>query len=112
MVPTFTSNIPYPILIHVQNLTLNVQQSIYPSTIPKWPCNKPFVPPISIPIIANLIEQNLVGFPNSMFPFVGPYPPFFGFGYNGMGSVPTMWPLMFGPFANIIAAPKLVSGVA
>jgi hypothetical protein len=47
-----------------------------------------------------------------MFPFVGPYPPFFGFGYNGMGSVPTMWPLMFGPFANIIAAPKLVSGVA
>jgi hypothetical protein len=47
-----------------------------------------------------------------MFPFVGPYPTFFGFGYNGMGSVPTMWPLMFGPFVNIIVAPKPVPGVA
>ncbi len=47
-----------------------------------------------------------------MFPFVGPYPPFFGFGYNGMRNVPTMWPLMFGPSANIITAPKPISKVA
>jgi hypothetical protein len=58
------------------------------------------------------MEQNLVGFPNSMFPHVGPYTPYFGYDYNGIRSVPTTWPPMFDPFVNITTPPKLVSRVA
>jgi len=43
------------------------------------------------------MEQNLVGFPNSMYLHVGTYTPYFGYSYKGVGGVPTMWPLMFDP---------------
>jgi hypothetical protein len=58
------------------------------------------------------MEQNLVGFKNSMFLHVGPYTSYFGYGYGGIGSVFTMWPLMFDPFANVTAPLKLILGIA
>jgi hypothetical protein len=57
------------------------------------------------------MEQNLVGFPNSMYPYVGPYTPYFGFGYVGIKGVPIMWPPMSNPLVNPMASPKLVSGI-
>jgi len=57
------------------------------------------------------MEQNLAGFPNSMFPCVGPYTPYFAFGYGGTGSAFIIWLLMFNLFASIMAPPKLVSGI-
>jgi hypothetical protein len=57
------------------------------------------------------MEQNLVGFPNSMYPHVGTYIPYFGYGYGDMGSVPTMWPLMFDPSPNLTKPPKLILGI-
>jgi hypothetical protein len=57
-------------------------------------------PLIFVPLTGNVMEQNLVGFPSSMFPHVGPYTPYFGFGYDGIGSAPTMWPLMSNPLPN------------
>jgi hypothetical protein len=47
-----------------------------------------------------------------MFLHVGPYRPYFGFGYSGMGSVPTMWLPMSSPFINITTTPKPIFGVA
>jgi hypothetical protein len=38
-------------------------------------------PLIFVPLIGNVMEQNFVGFPSSMFPHVGPYTPYFGSGY-------------------------------
>jgi hypothetical protein len=46
-----------------------------------------------------------------MYPHVGPCTPYFGFGYGGIGSVPTMWPPISNPLANFIAPPKLVLGI-
>jgi hypothetical protein len=43
---------------------------------------------------------------------IGPYTPFFGFGYGGIGNVLTMWPPMFDPLINPTASPKLVSRIA
>ncbi len=43
---------------------------------------------------------------------IGPYTPYFGFSYGGVGGVPTMWPPMSNPLANPMASPKLVSGIA
>jgi hypothetical protein len=38
-----------------------------------------------------------------MYPHVGPYTPYFGFGYGGIGRVPIGWPPMFNPLTNPIA---------
>jgi hypothetical protein len=54
------------------------------------------------------MDQNLVGFPNSMYLHVGPYTPYFGFGYEGVKGVPTMWPPMSDPLANLTASQKPV----
>lgn len=47
-----------------------------------------------------------------MFPFVGPYTPYFGFDYGGIRNVSTMWPQMYVPFTNIRVGSKQVSRVA
>jgi hypothetical protein len=57
------------------------------------------------------MEQNLVGFPNSMYPHVGPYTPYFGFGYKGIGGVPTMWPPMSDPLTNLTTSPKPILAI-
>jgi hypothetical protein len=57
------------------------------------------------------MEKNLVYFPNSMYPHVGPYTPYFGFSYEGIRSVPTIWPLMSNPLTNPTLTPKLVLGI-
>jgi hypothetical protein len=97
----------YPISIHVQSLVLNVQKLVYPFALPKSPHKNSFIQPILIPITENMIESIPVGFPNSVFPHVGPYIPYFGFGHDGMGNVPIMWPQVFNPFANITTTLKL-----
>jgi hypothetical protein len=79
---------------------------VCPSAPLKSPHKKSFIPHVSVLITGNVIEQNPIGFPNSMFPHVGPYKPYFGYGYSGMGSVPTMWLLMFSPFVKITTTPK------
>ncbi len=53
----------------------------------------------------------MVCFPNSMYPHVGPYTPYFGSSYEGIGSVPTIWPPMSNPLANPTSTPKLVLGI-
>jgi len=47
-----------------------------------------------------------------MYPHVRPYTPYFGYGYRGIRSAPTMWPPMSNPLANPIAPPKLVLKIA
>jgi hypothetical protein len=79
---------------------------VYPSTLPNQASKKPLIPPIFVPLIGNIMEQNPIGFPNSMYLCVGPYTPYFGFGYGNIRSVPTMWPCMFDPLINPKASPK------
>ncbi len=66
----------------------------------------------TIPLTENVMEQNPIGFPNWMYPHVGPCTPYFDFGYGGIKSVPTMWPPISDPLINLIAPPKLVMGIA
>jgi hypothetical protein len=54
---------------------------------------------LSLPFIGNVIEQNLVGFPNSMYHHVG-CTPYFGSGYRGIGCVFIVWPSMFDPLVK------------
>ncbi len=90
----------YLVLIPIQNLASNIQNSVYYLTLPNVPCKKLVIPLVSIMLTKKVMEPNLVGFPNSMYPHVGPYTPYFGFGYGGIKGVPTMWPPMSNPLAN------------
>jgi hypothetical protein len=47
-----------------------------------------------------------------MYFHVGPYTPYFGSIYRGIGSAPTMWPPMFNPLTNPIAPPKPILKIA
>jgi hypothetical protein len=47
-----------------------------------------------------------------MYPHVGPYTPYFGFGYEGIRRAPTMWPPMSNPLVNPMVPPKLILGFA
>jgi hypothetical protein len=58
------------------------------------------------------MEKNPIGFPNSMYLHVGPYTPYFGYGYGGIGSVPTMRPPMSDPLANPRHHQKPILGIA
>jgi hypothetical protein len=58
------------------------------------------------------MEQNPIGFPNSMYLHVGPYIPYFGSSYKGIGGVPIMWPPMSDPLINPMISPKLVPRIA
>jgi len=69
---------PYLVSLTISTLVLNVQNLMYISTLPNVACKKPILPHVSIPLIGNVIEQNLVGFPNSMYHHVQPYTPYFG----------------------------------
>ncbi len=68
----------YLISIPIQNLGPNIQILIYSLTLPNINCREPFIPPFFVPLIINVMEQNLIDFPNSMYPHVGPYTPYFG----------------------------------
>jgi hypothetical protein len=96
--------------LHVQSLVSNVQNLIYPSTPLNVTCR--VIPHVPIPFTKNVMEQNLVGFPNSMYPHVGPYTPYFGYGYKGIRSAPTMWPPMSNPLANPTTLPNPNLGIA
>jgi hypothetical protein len=95
----------------IQIFVHNVQNSIYLLTLPNVACKKPVIPLVSVQFIENIMEQNPVGFPNSMYLHVGPYTPYFAYGYGGIRSAPTIWPLMSNPLTNPMA-PKLVLGIA
>jgi hypothetical protein len=74
---------PYPIFIHVQNPIFNIQNIVYSLALPNVTCRELIVPLVFVSFIKNVMEQNLVGFPNSMYLHVGPYTPYFGYGYRG-----------------------------
>ncbi len=90
---------PYPVSLPVQSLIPNVQNLVYPSTLSNVACRESV---IFVPFTKNIMEKNLVIFPNSMYPHVEPYTPYFGFGNTDIGSVPTMWPSMSNPLANLV----------
>jgi hypothetical protein len=58
------------------------------------------------------MEQVLVGFPNLMYLHVGPYTPYVGSSYGGIGSVPTIWPPMSDPLTNPTASPTPILKIA
>jgi hypothetical protein len=60
---------------------------LYLLVIPNVICKEPIIPLVFVPLIKNVMEQHLVSFPNSMYFHVGPYTPYFGYGYEGIGSV-------------------------
>jgi len=103
---------PYLVSLTVQSLILNVQNSIYPLALPNVACREPIIPPISIPLTRNVMEQNLIGFPNSMYPHVGPYTPYFSSGYRGIRSVHIMWLLVSNPLTNLATPLKPISKIA
>jgi hypothetical protein len=47
-------------------LVSNIQNPIYSSALPNVICRKLVIPLVSVPFIGNVMEQNIVGFPNSM----------------------------------------------
>ncbi len=65
---------PYLVSLIFQSLIPNIQNLIYPSTLPNVACKELVIPPISVPFTENVVEQN------SMCPHVGPYTPYFGYG--------------------------------
>jgi hypothetical protein len=91
------------VLVPIQNPVSNIQNSIYFLALPNVPCKDLVIPLVSILLTKNVMEQN------SMYPHVRPYTPYFGFGYGGIGGVPTMWPLMSNPSANPTSSPKPIS---
>jgi hypothetical protein len=99
---------PYPVLVHVQSFVLIL---VYFSTLPNVPYKEPIIPLVFVTLTGNVIEQNLVGFPNLMYPHVGPYTPYFGFSYKGVECDPIMWPPMSDPLANFMTSPKPVLGI-
>jgi hypothetical protein len=68
----------------------NVKNLVYFLALPNVACKKPIIPLLSVPLTRNVMEQNPIGFPNSMYLHIGPYTPYFGFGYKGIRSVRTM----------------------
>jgi len=80
--------------------------------LPNVACRELVIPQISIPLTKNVVEQNLVGFPNSMYPHVGPYTPYFGSSYKGIKSDCTMWPPMSDPLVCPTTPPKLILRIA
>jgi len=69
-------------------------------------------PLVSIPFVGNVMEQNPIGFPKLMFLHVGPYAPYFGSSYGGIGSALVMWFPISNPLVNMITPFKPILGVA
>ncbi len=78
----------YPISIHVQSPIPNIQNLVYSLALPNVVCIKSVIPHVYVLFIGNILEQNLVGFPNSMYLHVGPYTPYFVSSYRGVGVFP------------------------
>ncbi len=97
----------YLVSLLIQNPKMNIQNLVYPLVVPNVVYREPI-----IPFIKNVMQQNPVGFPNLMYPHVGPYTPYFGSSYGGIGSVPTMLLPMFDPLVNPMASPKPVLKIA
>jgi hypothetical protein len=70
------------------------------------------IPHVYIPFTRNVMEQYPVGFPNPIYFHVGPYTPYFGFSYEGIRSVPTMWPPRSNSLANPTTPLKPISRIA
>jgi hypothetical protein len=102
----------YSISLHVQSSIPNIQNLVYLSKLPNVACKELVIIPIFVPFIENVMEQNPIGFPNSMYPHDGPYTPYFGYGYGGIRSVPIIWLPMFYPLTNPITLIKPILGVA
>jgi hypothetical protein len=85
---------------------------VYSSTLPNVVGREPVIPHVSIPFPEKIMDQNPVGFPNSMYPHVGTYTPYFGSGYGGIGRAPIVWPPMFNPLVNPTTPPQPVLGIA
>ncbi len=85
---------------------------VYPLALSNIAYRKPIIPFASIQLTENVMEQNLVGFPNSMYLHFGPYTPYFGSSYEGIMSVPTIWPPMSNPLANPMTPLKPILGIA
>jgi len=96
----------------VQSLFSNIQNSVYLSKLPNVAYREPFIPLVSVPLTKNVMEQNPTGLPNSMYFHVGLYTPYFGFGYEDIRTVATMWPLVSNPLANPKASLNLVLRIA
>ncbi len=75
----------YLVSLLVQSSISNIQNSVYPLTLPNVACRESIIPHVSTPLTKNVMQQNPIGFPNSMYPHVGPHTPYFGFGYKGIG---------------------------
>jgi hypothetical protein len=67
---------PYPVILPIQSLVPNVWNLDYPSALPNVVCRKPI-----LPLTRNVMDQNPIGFPNSMYLHVGPYTTYFGYNY-------------------------------
>jgi hypothetical protein len=89
----------------ILNMALNFTFVCNPKKIQIWQSK---LPPILAFTLAksqlfrlpNVIEQNSVGFSNSMYFHVGFYTPYFGYGYKGIRNVRTMWPPISDPLTN------------
>jgi hypothetical protein len=95
----------------VQSLIPNVQILVYPLVILNVFHKETIIPHVFISLIKNVMERNQVGFPNSMYPHDETYVPYFGYGYDDIENVPTMWLLIFDPSPNFTKPPKSVLGV-
>jgi hypothetical protein len=85
---------------------------VYLSTSANVSHKKLIIPFVFLLFIKNIMEQNLIGFSNSMFFHVGPYILYFCSSYGGIGSSLVMWPPMSNPLTNITTSPKPILGVA
>jgi hypothetical protein len=105
-----TNHKHYPISLPIPNLVLNVQNLVYTLALPNVACKNQ----IFHMFLFHLPKMSmfLVGFPNSMYPHVGPHTPYFGYGYGGIGNVPIMWPLMSDPLFNPMTSPKPIWEIA
>jgi hypothetical protein len=72
----------YLVSLSIQSPVPNIQNPVYSSAPPNVTCRKPFIPHVSIPLIENVMEQNPIGFPHSIYLHVRPFTPKFGFGYR------------------------------
>jgi hypothetical protein len=85
----------------IQSLISNFHNSVYLLALPNVFHKEIIIPHVCVSLTKNIIEQNSIGFPHSMYLHVGPYTPYFGSGYDGISSTPTMWPPMSNPLTNL-----------
>lgn len=67
-----TNHKPYLVSLHVQSSIPNIQNLIYPLTLPNVACKEITISFNSIFLTKNVMEQNLIGFPNSMYFMLDP----------------------------------------